>query len=88
VHYVADCMRLSLAQTAVIFTLAYPYGYPQVMSSYLYERHGDGAPRQPVHGPDGRLNCGMDGPWVCQHRWQEIANMVSCCSLSPPLHSH
>ncbi|BDA42333.1 Alpha-amylase A [Coccomyxa sp. Obi] len=65
-----------LYKTAVAFTLAYPYGSPQVLSSYYYGRHGDGAPRKPVHGGDGALNCGDGITWVCQHRWPQVANMV------------
>lgn len=30
-----------------------------------------------MHAEDGALNCGDGATWVCQHRWPEIANMVS-----------
>lgn len=78
-------------QTAVAFTLAYPYGYPQVLSSYHYSRHGDGPPREAVHGEGGTLNCGDGAGWVCQHQWPEIANMVGpahCSPFLPAVHAH
>jgi len=66
---------------ANVFMLAYPYGYPRVMSSYYFD-YADtaaGPPAAPVHGPDGKVNCG-EGPsgqgWVCEHRRPAIANMV------------
>ena len=55
--------------------LAYPYGYPKVMSSYDY--HGDtdaGAPNVPVHN-NGNIECFNDN-WKCEHRWSFIAGAV------------
>jgi len=60
-----------------IFMLAYPYGYPKVMSSYYYASKEQGPPRKPVHGPEGLVHCGPDEPWVCEHRLAPIANMVA-----------
>lgn len=54
-----------------IFSLAYPYGYPKVMSSYFFEDHDEGPPKNGVHSGD---ECGKG--WVCEHRWRGIANMV------------
>lgn len=54
-----------------IFSLAYPYGYPKVMSSYFFEDHDQGPPANGVHSGDG---CGIN--WVCEHRWRGVANMV------------
>ena len=54
-----------------IFSLAYPYGYPKVMSSYRFEDHDQGPPANGVHSGDG---CNVN--WVCEHRWKGIANMV------------
>ncbi len=54
-----------------IFSLAYPYGYPKVMSSYFFEDENQGPPANGVHSGDG---CGIN--WVCEHRWQGVANMV------------
>ena len=55
-----------------IFSLAYPYGYPKVMSSYYFDSHDQGPPSQ---GPNTGDSCG--GAWVCEHRWRGIANMVA-----------
>eukprot|EP00928_Gymnodinium_smaydae_P021467 TRINITY_DN18375_c0_g1_i1.p1 TRINITY_DN18375_c0_g1~~TRINITY_DN18375_c0_g1_i1.p1 ORF type:complete len:534 (+),score=78.59 TRINITY_DN18375_c0_g1_i1:50-1651(+) len=64
-----------LYQFANIFMLAHPYGYPKVMSSYFFDSHDQGPPKQPVHnGQD--VACGNGKPWVCEHRWVPVANMV------------
>ncbi|WP_053979702.1 alpha-amylase [Marinagarivorans algicola] len=55
-----------------IFMLAYPYGYPKVMSSYFFDSYNQGRPDNGVHSGDG---CGQG--WVCEHRWRGIANMVN-----------
>jgi alpha-amylase len=53
--------------------LAYPYGYPMVMSSYRFEDDGQGPPdSSPLDDSSG---CGHD--WVCEHRRPAIANMVA-----------
>ncbi len=55
--------------------LAYPYGYPKVMSSYDF--HGDtdaGAPSIPVHN-NGNLEC-FGSNWKCEHRWSYIAGAM------------
>ena len=58
---------------AVAFMLAYPYGYPMVMSSYRFEDDGQGPPAtSPLDDSNG---CGHD--WVCEHRRPAIANMVA-----------
>jgi alpha-amylase len=58
---------------AVAFMLAYPYGYPMVMSSYLFEDDGQGPPdSSPLDASSG---CG--GDWVCEHRRPAITNMVA-----------
>lgn len=54
-----------------IFALSYPYGYPKVMSSYFFEGENQGPPSR---GPNTGDACGQG--WVCEHRWQGIANMV------------
>lgn len=56
-----------------IFMLAYPYGYPKVMSSYYFDSYDQPAPENGVHSGD---RC-FDGSWVCEHRWRGIANMVA-----------
>lgn len=60
-----------------IFMLAYPYGYPKVMSSYYFETEQEAPPTEPVHERDGNVNCGPTSPWVCEHRRLPIANMVA-----------
>ncbi len=53
---------------ANVFMLAFPYGYPKVMSGYQFS-DTDAGP------PSGATNC-LNSEWVCQHRWENIANMV------------
>lgn len=56
---------------ANVFMLGHPYGYPKVMSSYVFSERNTGAPDvSPVI--DGTCSNG----WVCEHRWPEIAAMV------------
>jgi len=70
----------TLYELANVFMLAYPYGYPQVMSSYYFE-NSDQGPRQNPNGTthstyaNGVSTCGQD--WVCEHRWGAIASMVT-----------
>jgi len=64
-----------LYDLANVFMLAYPYGYPKVMSSYDF--HGDtdaGGPSVPVHN-NGNLEC-FGNQWKCEHRWSYIAGGV------------
>ncbi|MCG8416716.1 MAG: alpha amylase C-terminal domain-containing protein [Proteobacteria bacterium] len=49
------------------FMLAWPYGYPKVMSSYHFSDSDAGPPA----GGGGCANSGF----VCEHRWTTIANM-------------
>ena len=57
---------------AHIFMLAYPYGYPKVMSSYYFDDHDQGPPSSGVHTGNA---CNQG--WVCEHRWHGMLNMVS-----------
>ncbi|GGB13029.1 starch-binding protein [Agarivorans gilvus] len=60
---------------ANIFTLAYPYGYPKIMSGYYFGGDFDAGP--PSSGVHTGNACGFDGgDWVCEHKWRGIANMV------------
>ncbi|MFT4937452.1 MAG: alpha-amylase [Paraglaciecola sp.] len=64
-----------LYDLANVFMLAYPYGYPKVMSSYDYHDDTDvGGPSVPVHN-NGTLECFAD-QWKCEHRWSYIAGAV------------
>lgn len=51
------------------FMLAWPYGYPKVMSSYQFSDTDAGPPNG---GAGGCAN----SDFVCEHRWTAIANMV------------
>ncbi|SMF26375.1 carbohydrate-binding module family 20 domain-containing protein [Pseudobacteriovorax antillogorgiicola] len=62
----------NLYYIAEIAMLAYPYGYPKVMSSYYFSDKDQGPPSR---GPNTGDRC-FDGGWVCEHRWNGIANMV------------
>lgn len=76
-------------ELATIFMLAHPYGYPKVMSSYYFDNHDQGPPGTPVHngnnvncgGPPSSLRVSLNAtggtPWVCEHRWTPVANMVA-----------
>lgn len=61
---------------ANIFMLAHPYGYPKVMSSYYFNGHDQGPPHSQIHN-GGQVACGNGQPWVCEHRWTGVANMVA-----------
>ena len=69
-----------LYDLANIFMLAWPYGYPQIMSSYAFS-NGDQGPPANADGStktiysNGVPNC--FGEWVCEHRWRDIGNMVA-----------
>lgn len=58
----------ALYNLANIYMLAFPYGYPKVMSGYEFTDTDAGPPA-------GSSTCANSG-WVCQHRWNNIANMV------------
>jgi len=68
-----------LYELANVFMLAFPYGYPQVMSSYPFTDTEAGPPATesgetlPVF-ENGLATCG--DRWVCEHRWSAIAPMV------------
>lgn len=57
---------------ANIFMLAWPYGYPMVMSSYRFSDSDQGPPSTRPVNEDGRCNA----QWVCEHRDPAIAAMV------------
>jgi alpha-amylase len=60
---------------ANVFMLAYPYGYPKVMSSYEFDDKEAGPPAAPADS-----NCGEG--WVCEHRNPAIAGMVGFRNLT------
>lgn len=59
---------MNVNNIAHVFTLAFPYGYPKVMSSYDWTDHDQGPPSS------GASAC--NNGWLCEHRNREIANMV------------
>lgn len=74
----------SLYDLTNVYMLAWPYGYPKVMSSYEWGGVNDsqGPPHDgsgntiDVHNGDGTLNC-FGNAWKCEHRWRPITNMVA-----------
>ncbi len=72
---------------ANVFMLAYPFGYPRVMSSYFFDDTEAGPPSDAqghtnnvfAAGAGGtpKPDCGLVvGKWVCEQRWHAIAGMV------------
>lgn len=76
---------------ANVFMLAWPYGYPVLMSSYAFSKDSnydtsfgppynsaDGSTRGPWDGGVSAPACFSQtrGGWVCEHRFRPIANMV------------
>ena len=63
---------------AVAFKLAWPFGYPLLMSSYFFDDPNIGPPQSngnilsPIIYPNG--TCGNG--WVCEHRCKPIYKMV------------
>ena len=76
--------RQALHVLANTFLLAWPGGYPRVMSGYVFSDTEAGPPSDAT----GRTNaifaadtttpdCGLSpGQWVCEQRWHAIAGMV------------
>lgn len=70
----------SLYDLANVFMLAWPYGYPKVMSSYDFSDPSQGPPSDANGNTNsiyvnGTPNCFNE--WKCEHRWRPIANMVA-----------
>jgi alpha-amylase len=75
---------------ANVFMLAWPYGYPALMSSYAFNKttdydtsfgppyNADGSTRGPWDGQASNPACFSQtrGGWVCEHRFRPIGNMV------------
>jgi len=64
---------------AVAFMLAYPYGYPLLMSSYLFDDPNQGPPHDDdynIVSPTTYRSETCGNGWVCEHRWRQIFNMV------------
>jgi alpha-amylase len=59
---------------AEAFMIAYPYGVPQVMSSFTFSDPEAGPPAS-GDGTTNAVACGNG--WACEHRWRTTANMVA-----------
>jgi alpha-amylase len=76
--------RTSIYALANVFMLAWPTGYPRVMSSYVFSDTEVGPPSDAAGHTNSIYstgsnapNCGLDeGQWVCEQRWHAIAGMV------------
>lgn len=76
----------ALYTLANVFMLAWPYGYPQVMSSYAFSDSDQGPPSDPQGQTipvyrNGQAQC--FGAWGCEHRQTAIANMVGFRNAIP-----
>ena len=78
----------ALYNLANIFMLAWPYGYPAVMSSYNFTNSDQGPPSDPEGKTNSIYSNGVpdcsNGRWVCEHRQQEIAGMVGFRNYTAP----
>ncbi len=84
---------------ANVFMLAWPYGYPVIMSSYAFNTttafdtsfgppfdSSTGATRGPWDGGVTQPSCFNQtvGGWVCEHRFRPIGNMVAFRNATLP----
>jgi alpha-amylase len=58
---------------AEAFMIAWPYGVPQVMSSFTFT-NPDAGPPAAGNGTTSAVSCGNG--WQCEHRWRTTENMV------------
>lgn len=64
---------------ATAFLLAHPYGTARLFSSYEFRHVEEGPPSNrfgEIESPIIDNHEGCQHGWVCEHRWQSIANMV------------
>lgn len=61
---------------AYIFMLTWPTGIPKIMSSFYFTNFQDPIPQTPVWQNGRNTGFDPDSPWVCQHRWRAISNLV------------
>jgi alpha-amylase len=72
-----------LYDLANVFMLGWPYGYPQLMSSYAFTNGDQGPPSdgsgntRPIYSSPSSTTPDCFGDWKCEHRWRPIANMVA-----------
>lgn len=68
-----------LYKMAVAFMLSWPYGVPQLMSSFKFDNKDAGPPANGDGGSIQRVQFSGDvctNGWMCEHRWRQIYNMV------------
>lgn len=88
-----------LDDLAHVFMLAWPYGYPSIMSSYAFDPATTaGTDAGPPSDADGNTvsiypaegdepGCFDQTPgegWICEHRWRPIGNMVAFRNYTNP----
>ena len=61
---------------AYIFMLAWPFGIPKIMSGFRFSGFHDPIPQTPTWQNGNSINFDENCPWVGQHRWRAISNMV------------
>lgn len=64
---------------ATAFNLAWNYGTPRIMSSFAFTSNDDGPPanqNEVITPPTFYPNNTCGGGWVCEHRWNQIHQMV------------
>lgn len=69
---------------AVGFMLAWPYGYPRVMSSFAFSYSDQSPPNSGASNDyattsptfNGDQTCNSNSGWVCEHRWPAIRQMA------------
>lgn len=75
----------SLFNLAQVFTLAYPYGNPVLTSEFAWSGIDQGPPSASNGMTVGAYRsgdtsypsgCANAAPWVCEHRWGNIENMI------------
>lgn len=71
-----DTVTFDLAQ---IFMLTYPFGYPQIYSSYQFKHYDEGPPvdqnLMTLDILDESLNCKT--PFICEHKFSYVNNLVN-----------
>lgn len=70
------CSQNNSYVLAYIFMLAWPFGVPKIMSSFRFNTHDDPIPTTQVWQQEKCTCFEPNSPWVAQHKWHAIANMV------------
>ncbi|KJH49612.1 alpha amylase, catalytic domain protein [Dictyocaulus viviparus] len=82
--YVVTYKEADQYKLAVSFMLAWPYGYPRVMSSFNFTHHNQGPPNLGATNnyettsptfDNSTQACSEGSGWVCEHRWPSIREM-------------